>query len=65
MAVSRLGTTMASRKGNYHLPLTPVGPLHLGLALPFGHSPEGWLPDISSAKSLDLAAIDMKLLAVN
>ena len=33
----------ASGKGNYHLPLTPIGSLHLGLALPFGHSPEGWL----------------------
>ena len=37
------GTMMVSRKGNYLLPLTPIGPSCLGLALPFGHPPEGWL----------------------
>ena len=43
MVASRQGTMTVSRKENYPLPLTPVGPLHLGLALPFGHLPEGWL----------------------
>ena len=64
MAASWLGTTMASGKGNYHLPLTPIGPLHLELALLLGHLPEGW-PRCSSARSLDLVAIDTKLVAVN
>ena len=34
---------MASVKGNYLLPLAPIGPLHFGLALLHGHLPEGWL----------------------
>ena len=43
MVASGQGTMMVSRKGNYLLPLTPVGPLCLGLALLFGHLHEGWL----------------------
>ena len=64
-AASGLGTTMASGKGNYHLPLTPVGPLHLVSALPFGHLPEGWLQTFPQQGHVNLAAIDMKLVAVN
>ena len=55
---SGLEIKMASGKGNYLLPLAPVGPLHFGLALPCGHLPEGWL-------HLDLAAIHTKLVAVS
>ena len=43
MAASGQVTTSVSGKGNYLLPLSPVGPMHLGLALPLGHLPEGWL----------------------
>ena len=43
MVASGQGTMTVSGKGNYLLPLTPIGPLCLGLALPFGHLPEGWL----------------------
>ena len=45
--------------------LAPIGPLHFGLAHPHGPPSGGLAPDISSTRSLILAAIDMKLVAVN
>ena len=43
MAASRLETETASGKGNYLLPLAPIGPLHFGLAILHGQPAEGWL----------------------
>ena len=44
---------------------TPVGPLHSGMACL--HGPLVWrlAPDVLSTRSLNLAAMDMKLVAVN
>ena len=57
---------MASGKGNYLLPLAPVDPLHFGLALLCGHLPEGWLQMFYQLGFINnLAAIDIKLVAVN
>ena len=65
MVASGLETKTVSRKRNYLLPLATVGPLHFGLAPLHGPLPEGWLQMFLSTRSLDLAAIDMKLVAVN
>ena len=65
MVASGQGTTTSSGKGYHLLLLAPLGPLHLGLALLLGHPPEDWLQTFLSSRSLDLAAIDTKLVAVN
>ena len=52
MVASWLGTKMASGRENYLRLLTPVGALHFGMACLF-------------PRSLNLAAIDVKLVAVN
>ena len=56
---------MASGRENFPMLLTPVGPLDFGMA--HLHVPlyGGWLEDVLFSRSLDLAAIEMKLVAVN
>ena len=44
---------------------TPMGPLHFGMAHPMGPSIWGLAPYVLFPRSLDLAAIDMKLVAVS
>ena len=65
MAASGLEIKMASGRGNYHLPLAPVGPLHFGSAHLHGHLSGGWLQMFYHLGHLNLAAIDTKLVAVN
>ena len=65
MAASGPGTKMASERGNYPLPLAPVGPLHFGLAHPHGPPSGDLAPDVLSTRLLNLAAMDMKLVAVS
>ena len=56
---------MASGRENCLVLLAPIGPLHSGVVCPCG--PPVWrlTPDISSPRSLDLAAMDTKLVVVN
>ena len=50
---------------NYPMLPTPIGPLHSGMACLWGPPSGSLAPDILFPRSLDLAAIDMKLVAVN
>ena len=49
---------------NYPMLLTPIGPLHVGMACTCG-PPFRLAPGVPSTRSLDLAAMDMKAVAVN
>ena len=65
MAASWPGTKKASGRENYPMLLTPVGPLHFGMAHPCVPFIWSLAPDVLSPRLLDLAAIDMKLVVVN
>ena len=65
MVASWLGTKMASGRENYPMLLSPIGPFNFGMALLHGPSIWGLAPDILFPTLLNLAAIDMKLMAVN
>ena len=65
MAASWLGTKMASGRENYPMLPTPVGPLHSAVAHPHGPLSGDWLQMFLSTRSLDLAAMDTKLVAVD
>ena len=56
---------MVSGRENYQMLLTPVGPLHSVPGLSAWPSIWRLAPDISSTRSLNLAAMYMKLVAVN
>ena len=62
---SRPGTKMVSGRENYPMHLTPIDPLHFRIAHLHDPPSGDWLQTFLSTRSLNLAAMDMKLVAVN
>ena len=62
---SLAGDKIVSWRENCLMLLAPIGPLHSGGGM--STWPSIWIltPDVSSTRSLDLAAMDTKLVAVN
>ena len=59
------GTKVASGRENCLMLLTLIGPLHFGDSMSTWPSIWGLGPDVLFPRSFNLAAIDMKLVAVN